>query len=350
MESSIASLRPRRLGEILDQAIRMYRRNFATFTGIVALIFIPFMLITQVITYFFSKVMGTVQYDPSVVLTPSFLLPYAGVSVVGILRFILLDGLASAVISRAVTDQLTGQPTGILQAYQRIGSSWGRIILTLTLMVFIIFLLVLATLIPCVGWLIGPGMLIFIGLVVNPLLAPTLALENKGVGASIRRAWDLGRQRFWWLLGFMIILYLLALLIVSGPSFIVSFVLAALFGAQFQTDYSLITTIANGLVAIITGVLYIPLQFTAFTLVYYDLRIRTEGLDLSLLSLQNSEAPIDGEVIRDIPTPGPSETLVKWNEVGNFAIITIGVGGLCALFYAAIVALFVMAMGAAGGF
>ncbi len=33
---SLPSLRPLRLGELLDQAIRLYRRNFLTFIGIIA--------------------------------------------------------------------------------------------------------------------------------------------------------------------------------------------------------------------------------------------------------------------------------------------------------------------------
>ena len=39
------TLRPLRLGELLDQAIRLYRRNFITFVGIVAMVYVPLMIL-----------------------------------------------------------------------------------------------------------------------------------------------------------------------------------------------------------------------------------------------------------------------------------------------------------------
>ena len=38
-------LKPRGIGELLDQAIRIYRRNFLTFVGIVAIVQIPLTLL-----------------------------------------------------------------------------------------------------------------------------------------------------------------------------------------------------------------------------------------------------------------------------------------------------------------
>src|SRR5512138_1588066 len=42
---SLTTLRPLRLGELLDRAIRLYRANFLTFIGIIALIYIPLMVL-----------------------------------------------------------------------------------------------------------------------------------------------------------------------------------------------------------------------------------------------------------------------------------------------------------------
>ena len=73
-----------------------------------------------------------------------------------------------------------------------------------------------------IGWLTGPGVLFFVGLVVSPLVAPVVALEKLGVMDSIRRAWDLARSRFWWLIGYAFVLTLLGQLIVTGPVYLVS--------------------------------------------------------------------------------------------------------------------------------
>src|SRR5512138_2726681 len=42
METQILpTLRPLRLGELLDRAIRLYRGNFLTFIGIIAVVYVP---------------------------------------------------------------------------------------------------------------------------------------------------------------------------------------------------------------------------------------------------------------------------------------------------------------------
>ena len=39
------TLRPLRLGELLDRAIRLYRANFLTFIGIIAVVYVPLMVL-----------------------------------------------------------------------------------------------------------------------------------------------------------------------------------------------------------------------------------------------------------------------------------------------------------------
>ena len=46
-QSVIARLRPRSVGEILDQAFRLYRRHFLTFLAITAVVFVPVNLAVQ---------------------------------------------------------------------------------------------------------------------------------------------------------------------------------------------------------------------------------------------------------------------------------------------------------------
>ena len=45
--SAVPVLRPLRLGELLDQAVRIYRRNFLTFIGIIALVYIPYSVLLE---------------------------------------------------------------------------------------------------------------------------------------------------------------------------------------------------------------------------------------------------------------------------------------------------------------
>src|SRR5436305_13762564 len=50
----ISRLRPRDMMGILDQAFRLYRGNFLTFLAIVAVVFVPIEIISQVINVFYQ--------------------------------------------------------------------------------------------------------------------------------------------------------------------------------------------------------------------------------------------------------------------------------------------------------
>ncbi len=327
MENAIASLRPMRLGEILDQAIRLYRRNFAAFIGIIALVYVPITLIQLGLSYLTTAGLNTNASSPSQIFTASYFVGILGTVIVVVVQFILVYGVATAALTHAVTNNFLGQPMGILEAYRKIGSSWARLLGTFILVGLIVLGLLIATIIPCVGWLVGPGALIFIAFAVNPLLAPIVVVEKQSISKVFRRAWDLARRRFWWLLGFMFILILFSQLVVTGPTMVVNYTLLLVFGRQNSLHTPFLYTAISTLVSLIGGLLYLPLQLTAFTLVYFDLRVRTEGFDLALLSMQTSGAQPNMQAIQELPVQPPNEKLVEWSDVGNFAILTIiGVG------------------------
>ncbi|MEW5938897.1 MAG: hypothetical protein AB1750_04490 [Chloroflexota bacterium] len=338
MENSIASLRPMRLGEILDQAVRLYRRNFVTFIGIIALIHVPVTLISLGVSYFTQVYMqeAALNYDPAnpfaIFGSPGYLASMGGGIFMGFVQLVLVQGVAAAALTRAVADSYLGQPAGILEAYQRIGDSWGRLVMTLLLMMALLMGLAIATVfVPCVGWLIGPGLLIFLSMAVNPLVAPSVVIEKQGVGASLRRAWDLARRRFWWLLGFIFILYLFAQLVVAGPTYVLNWLVLLVLGSEISVNPTILAVVVAGFVSLTFTLLYLPLQLTAHALVYFDLRVRTEGFDLALLSMQTSGAAPDMEAIRNLPVQAPSEKVLEWTDVGNFVILTLALVGLYCL-------------------
>jgi hypothetical protein len=334
MEATINTLRPMRLAEILDQAMRLYRRNFTTFIGIIALVHIPMTILQLGVSYLTTSSINTNATNPSQVFTAGYFLGLTGTIVIGIAQLVLVQGVAAAALTHAVTANFLGERIGILEAYQRIRQSWGKLVLSLILLAAMIFGLSIATfLIPCVGWLIGPGLLVFLSLAVNPLLAPTVIVENLSVGGSLRRAWDLGRRRFWWLLGFIFILMLFSQLVVTGPTVALSAAARMTTGSSGAIQQSLLNTIIAGFVSITFSLLYIPLQLTAHTLVYYDLRIRTEGFDLSLLSLQNAGTQPTIAAIRELPPQSPSANLVEWSDIGNFVIVTLIIVGLYVILF-----------------
>ena len=162
----------------------------------------------------------------------------------------------------------------------------------------------------------------YMGLVIVPLVTPIVVLEGRSGFQSLRRSWDLVRRRFWWVIGFVLTLTLLVQVVVVGPAALAGILLVPLIGPDIG-DQALVTTIIQSLTQLFFSLLLIPLQTTAITLVYFDLRVRTEGFDLTLLAHEGLEGETD---IRDIvaQAPPPSkEAIITGTEVGYLVLLTI---------------------------
>ncbi|MFW6068819.1 MAG: hypothetical protein ACOC9E_04470 [Chloroflexota bacterium] len=332
------SLRPLRLGEILDRAILLYRHNFLQLIGIVALVQVPVTLIqtTVSVTTFgnaFSRLgdafsnPATAPGDPFAVFGPSYFVGASLSSAVGILGFILLQGVATAALTVAVAGSYFGDaPTSIGDAYSRIKDKWVQVVGALLLAAALAIALGIWWIIPCFGWLTGGGMLLFLWYVIIPLLVPVIIFEDSSPTTAWRRAWMLARRRFWWVLGFAIILYTFNLLVVAGPAAVVTLGSQLLSGNPFEMTGESFTfqTVAQSLTVLITGLFYLPLQVAAMTVLYFDLRVRTEGLDLALAaeSLAGSGSTI-ADLIAVSPAAGGNEPLLKPTDWRNFVFLTL---------------------------
>ena len=335
-------LRPLRLGELLDQAIRLYRRNFITFIGIIAVIYIPLMILQTASTALLTSSFGdlTNASRPEEIFTNyAYWGGLLSTFVLTFIQFILVQGIATGALTLAVADNYLGKQTSILDAYRGIKDSWISLLGALLVIILLLFVLSIGSIVvPCIGWLTGPGMMVFLMSAISPLVAPVVVLEKQGALAAIRRAWDLARRRFWPVLGTIFVLYLFSLLIVNGPAAIVNTILTqAITSFGDVTTQLVITTIIQSLVSLVFVLLYYPLQMTAFTLIYFDLRVRTEGFDLALLTMNASEL-VDAANVSQVPVPQSNERLITTPELGNFAILTLGALGLSILFFSLIMA------------
>ena len=338
METQIQpALRPLRLGELLDQAIRLYRRNFLTFIGIIAVIYVPLMILqTASTTLLTSSIddLASADSPEQIFNNMAYMGGMLSTMVVGFFQYVFVQGIATGALTRAVADNYLGKPVSILDAYRGIGKSWVSLLGAL----FFVFILLIAIaiwwLVPCIGWFTGLGMMAYLMTVVNPLVAPVVILEGQSAIGSIFRAWDLARRRFWPVLGTTIVLSLFSLLIVNGPAAIVNvFLTQAITSFGDSTTQLVITSIIQSLVSLVFVLIYYPLQMTAFTLIYFDLRVRTEGLDIALLTLPTEQASM-----AKIPAPQSNERVITWPDLGNFAILTLVVVGLYILLFSVITA------------
>src|SRR5207253_4598999 len=119
------------------------------------------------------------RVSPGTGFSPAYLASQAGALIITIVSFVLVQGVATAAITRAVADNYLGRPTGFSEAYRRIGQSWLPLLGTLFLAAILGIGLFIWFLVPCVGWATGLGVLAFYGAVIVPLVAPIVVLEHK---------------------------------------------------------------------------------------------------------------------------------------------------------------------------
>lgn len=318
------TLQPLGMGQLLDRAIRLYRRNFLKFIGIVAIAQLPVILLT-VGTSIFSVGSGEL-FDPTRDPTDISALfgPAVGATFLVGLLGVVLTQVATAALTRAVADNYLGQPVNMMEAYRKIGRSWVALVGALLLALLLYLLLVIWFLVPCIGWFTGGGMILYLFLVIIPLIAPVIVLEKQPAVKAIGRAWQLVRRRFWWVLGFMLLLTLFAQLLVAGPSFLIAALVQGAAGSAINTT---VATIIQQLISSLFSLIYLPLQLTCITLLYFDIRVRTEGFDLALLAAGKSGGPEAVELAANTPEtvqqPTKLVSLPTASEMGYFAVITI---------------------------
>jgi hypothetical protein len=307
------------LGQIFDRAIRLYRRNFAYYVGIVAIVQVPIVALQLLVA------LAPVSRNSSPFAVTEF--SVFGTLFFYFISFILVQGIGTAAMTRSVADSYLGEKTGVLEAYRKIGRSWLSLIGALLVCFLLGIGLFFWLLVPCIGWLTGLGMMGFLSFVVVPMVAPIVVLEFKSASKAWQRAWDLARRRFWWVLGFFFVLFLFNQLAVTGPTFLLIFILEAVFVSTVpSTDPFTVFAIQSAVQAIATlllGLIFVPFQLASITLMYFDLRVRTEAFDLALLAESGMNEPVKTTLVTaEAPAAGQG-TLITQRELGYFVLLSL---------------------------
>ncbi len=316
--------RPLRLGQLLDEGVRLYRRNFLKLVGIVALVQIPIFLLTLLL----NSTGGGWEMSPNPFHVMGWILTAtSSASTLLPLGFNgILPVLSSAAVVRFLADQRLGSSTGgVLEAYRGLRPVWKGLLAAL-LFSGLIQVGLIAMILPCFVGFPALGAIFFFSLVVQPLMVPIAVLEQQRARAILRRAWDLARRRFWPLSGFAGLLYLL------NQIFSLGLVLMLWRGLTFAVDsFSFMDTMARMFlhqvvlltIGLLAGLIFAPLQATAFYAVYIDLRVRLEGFDLAWKA-QALEEP-GRELVTWPAAPVPAKDLpITKSDIGNLVLLTLG--------------------------
>ena len=261
-------LHPMGLGEILDGAIGLYRRNWGLLVGTVAGVLVPLHFLIAFLNrdYFtrlhqlFSALRGGGTPPTTVNMTAS-----GG----GLVVLLVLPFLSGAVAIAAASAYL-GRSITVGQVYRALFRRFWAL-LAVVVMSYIVELVGLV-------FLIVPGIFLYVRLVAAPV---AVVLEGAGPVAAWERSWRLTRGFGWKILGTVIVSYFITAvggLIVQVPFFAVGYLAGGagwVFLGAGQTLASLLTT---------------PFSTIILVLIYFDLRIRKEAFDLSVLA-QQLQAP-----------------------------------------------------------
>jgi hypothetical protein len=307
---SSTALRPLAVGEILDVAIKAYSKNARTLITIGAIVGIPFELLSGLIQL--STVSSADQLSgvfpinsgtSGVTVSPARV---AGTVVTGLIGAVVTLVLTAAML-KAVSDAYLGNPPSVGDslrfAARRIGSLfWMYVLLFLGLVFAFVALIV-------------PGIWLYVAWSVA---TPVVLLEGLGGSAALRRSFRLVRGR-WWPTALTLVVARVAVSVVTGV------VLAAALLIPHAIDGSsvLLAVIGSTVSASIVVAVVQPFQSAIITILYFDLRVRKDGFDLSLLAaglgLPEADLPLFAPPARalapsapDAPAWGPGEAPPFW--------------------------------------
>ena len=308
VQRGIVPLRPLNLGEIFDGAFRSVRANPQVMFGLSAVVVTVGVVIQTLVEWLAFGSLGEIMNAPIELQDELAMNQIVGGGATLVLSVVLtmvtttiLTGLLMISVSRSVIGQRVSVAEAWAQGRPRIWRLLGLTVLIglILLSVPVAWVAILVGLIAAeqtgaavlFGVLGGLGVVVWvIWVAVRTLLAtPALMLEHHKVIAGLRRGWRLSRGSFWRLFG----ITLLANLVVSVVTQIISVPAGLVVGAlQLDPFSSPAALVITALSAVLASVLTVPFSAAVTALLYVDVRMRREGLDVELS--RAAEAAVSG--------------------------------------------------------
>ncbi len=261
----IAELKPRTVWEITDDAFDLYREHFALLASVSAVIFAPALILVstagvEAVGNFFNATGDKNAFRDAAI---GFAWLYPLLSAAYITHF-----GATAV---AVRDYLTGSTPTIVSVYKRT----FRRFFALLLVALLVGLLAFVSTCTYIGPLLVGAYYSF--------AAHGIVLEDRRIVDSVKRSRQIAGSYFSKSFGLLCLMGFIALALTIGAITVVAL------GFSLVPKYVTVAPAGGGrsvdgyvqlLTAGIMLVLIAPLPAIATTLLYYDLRVRREGLDI----------------------------------------------------------------------
>src|SRR5690625_1206574 len=303
-QPGIIPLRPLTLGEIYDGAFRAVRTNPGVMFGLAAVIVGATLLLQTAMSFIILDQLETALLRDAA--TVDFTMLAGGA--LGIVLTALLTSLATLVYTGlaivSVSESVLGNKVSLGELWRRAkGRVWRLVLLTIVesvgaflaiaaiyAVMVLLFIAVFSTAALAestagiiLGIILVPVFMLALGVLiayiaVKLMLAPCVVmLEGTGVFAALARSWRLVKGHFWRLLGIMLLTMIIVMVVMS----VVSMPVTMGFGI-FMPDNLTVNLVVSSLASLISSLITIPLLAAVMALLYIDVRMRKEGLDIEL--------------------------------------------------------------------
>jgi hypothetical protein len=303
-------LRPLTLGELLDRSFSIYRHHFWLFVGIMA---VPSVLaLAMSLLMVLAGASLAVGGEANAALDVGRIVWILGIVcaiAVTVAVYFVTYSVALGATTIAVSQIYLDRPGTIRSAFAALRGKVGRLTLLFLLVALRIFGLAFlgvlgVFLIAALSGLVSPilsgvivvaGMLGIIGLCFWFVLryavtVPVAVLENESATDAIGRSVQLtegNRGRVFVLLLFTIVIAYAVLFIFQGPFAAIGMMAGPETATYFWSN--LLSSISGAIGSALTS----PLTVVAYAVLYYDLRVRKEGLDLDVMLAKLGPAGTD---------------------------------------------------------
>lgn len=277
-------LRPLGIGDIVDRVFGMYRARPLLFIVISA---IPYLILAIGLAILGVAFAGSLAggFDPTVdapQFDPALIGPVVTFSLLFVLIAIVVFSVQSAALVHAASERYHGRETTIGHSL-RVGLRASLRLIIAGILAFL-GLIIVPTAVVIAAALTQQGLVVvlaaivalflFFFLITSWMLVPVVAtVEGAGPVQALVRSWRLTSGSRW-----RVLALLLLLIVLQG---VIGIVFAFVFVASFATD-PLIRTVLQQAANLVASVVWAPVQWGTFTVLYYDTRVRREAYDLSL--------------------------------------------------------------------
>jgi hypothetical protein len=254
------ALRPLSTGELLDRTFSLYRSHFGLFVGIFAL---PHLVVLA------FQFIGVAVQSPGTQLSNLFMNFFWIMGAAFLTVIVSAASQAATVV--AVSQVHLDRPASVTDAFSRVkGQIAGVIGLSML-----------------VGLAVGVGFLFLIvpGVILAlmwSLAVPVKILENKGATDSMSRSSDLTKGDW----GRIFVIWFLFIVLNIGVTWLLQWPILIAAGVSSRAGLQRSTAVwqvASQTATFVSECLVGPLATIAFSLVYYDERVRKEAFDLQLM-------------------------------------------------------------------